>query len=147
MPSSRPGPPSAEGTIIMKLPIVLAMLLTLAASLPASAQVAAPRGITGGGTLRLLASDAGVEVVYACYGASVGAASNTSLNSATGCTIRNTDGDILAVAPGRTVSGNATATYDNDVVPAGSGVLQVCWEVSATYIDGELLTAAGCRSL
>ena len=32
------------------------------------------------------------------------------------------------------------ATYDNDVMPAGSRVLHVCWDVSTTHIEGERLT-------
>lgn len=99
------------------------------------AQAAAGNTLVGSGNYTGVLLN-GITVVYECHAVATGAVS-TAVNSC-----RLTTG---GAAPARALPGETSATAGTSTVPFKP--FQLCWTVSATYLDASTKTSSGCTLL
>jgi hypothetical protein len=116
-----------------------ALAAAIAVAVPATTAAAATTPIVGGGSFaRTIPFIDGSIVAYECHAAAPGAVS-TTVNS---CVLNSVFGPVPA--PPSTSPGPAAAT--SGAVSLDPATYQVCWTVSAQYVDGSTQSSSGCST-
>jgi hypothetical protein len=121
-------------------PVIAALLLSLW-FMPLVAE-AVPQGYVNA-HIDVSGTGDGYLVTFACEGVAAGPAVAAKIAAESGCTVVR-GGDVVASAPGRTLTGPAVATADSQEVAGGLGPLQVCAEVEFLYVDNSSATIRVC---
>ena len=123
----------------LRTPALAALAAATAIAVPTTTAAAATTPIVGGGSFaRTIPFIDGSIVAYECHAAAPGAVS-TTVNS---CVLNSVFGPDAA--PPSTSPGPAAAT--SGAVSLDPATYQVCWTVSAKYVDGSTQSTSGCST-
>ena len=114
----------------------------VAALLVGQAAPASAAGTVSGGSLLALAGidQAGVLATFTCAALTDDVATDVRVSS---CELRQ-NGVAIATAFPIGLPGVIAATAQDQVVDVGTGPLEVCWTVDATFLDTTTATQSGC---
>lgn len=103
--------------------------------------------VEGSGWLQVDSSDGNLEVTYQCDAVAGPGSSSTRIlpEIEEGCVIKR-GAATIASAMGASAPGSYATTGDADVIPAGAGLLQVCWRVDTEHSTGTTAADSGCSS-
>ena len=110
--------------------------------------LAGTRTVVGAGSY-VVAGGSTVTVAFECRVAAVPDPVSASIRppSSGGCVLKR-NGVVIASAPGRSLPGAVAATAaTGSFALAGTQSVDVCWNVYASFVDGDLVSNTHCESV